>query len=80
MEAAQFRAFFGHVRATLENEDEGKVALVDVRSPKEFTEEVLAPPEYPTEHAQRGGHIPLAKEPGVKLSMTMMAHSNHLTN
>jgi thiosulfate/3-mercaptopyruvate sulfurtransferase len=32
--------------------------LVDVRSPKEFTGEVLAPPEYPTEHAQRGGHIP----------------------
>jgi thiosulfate/3-mercaptopyruvate sulfurtransferase len=35
----------------------GKV-LVDVRGPKEFTGEVLAPPEYPTEHAQRGGHIP----------------------
>jgi thiosulfate/3-mercaptopyruvate sulfurtransferase len=35
----------------------GKV-MVDVRSPKEFTGEVLAPPEYPTEHAQRGGHIP----------------------
>ncbi len=33
-------------------------SLVDVRSPKEFTGEVLAPPEYPTEHAQRGGHIP----------------------
>ena len=33
-------------------------ALVDVRGPKEFTGEVLAPPEYPTEHAQRGGHIP----------------------
>lgn len=32
--------------------------LVDVRGPKEFTGEVLAPPEYPTEHAQRGGHIP----------------------
>jgi thiosulfate/3-mercaptopyruvate sulfurtransferase len=31
---------------------------VDVRSPKEFTGEILAPPEYPTEHAQRGGHIP----------------------
>jgi thiosulfate/3-mercaptopyruvate sulfurtransferase len=38
----------------------GKV-LVDVRSPKEFTGEILAPPEYPTEHAQRGGHIPGAK-------------------
>jgi thiosulfate/3-mercaptopyruvate sulfurtransferase len=32
--------------------------LIDVRSPKEFTGEILAPPEYPTEHAQRGGHIP----------------------
>ena len=37
---------------------DGGRALVDVRSPKEFTGEVLAPPEYPTEHAQRGGHIP----------------------
>jgi thiosulfate/3-mercaptopyruvate sulfurtransferase len=35
--------------------------MVDVRSPKEFTGEILAPPEYPTEHAQRGGHIPGAK-------------------
>jgi thiosulfate/3-mercaptopyruvate sulfurtransferase len=34
------------------------IAMVDVRSPKEFTGEILAPPEYPTEHAQRGGHIP----------------------
>jgi thiosulfate/3-mercaptopyruvate sulfurtransferase len=35
--------------------------LVDVRSPKEFSGEITAPPEYPTEHAQRGGHIPGAK-------------------
>lgn len=40
--------------------DVGKV-LVDVRGPKEFSGEILAPPEYPTEHAQRGGHIPGAK-------------------
>jgi thiosulfate/3-mercaptopyruvate sulfurtransferase len=33
------------------------VAMIDVRGPKEFTGEILAPPEYPTEHAQRGGHI-----------------------
>ncbi len=33
-------------------------ALVDVRSPAEFTGEITAPPEYPNEHAQRGGHIP----------------------
>jgi thiosulfate/3-mercaptopyruvate sulfurtransferase len=32
--------------------------MIDVRSPKEFSGEILAPPEYPTEHAQRGGHIP----------------------
>jgi thiosulfate/3-mercaptopyruvate sulfurtransferase len=36
----------------------GKLKLVDVRGPKEFTGEVTAPPEYPNEHAQRGGHIP----------------------
>jgi len=32
--------------------------LVDVRSPAEFTGTITAPPEYPNEHAQRGGHIP----------------------
>jgi thiosulfate/3-mercaptopyruvate sulfurtransferase len=42
------------VKAT---EDGGRV-LIDVRGPKEFSGEILAPPEYPTEHAQRGGHIP----------------------
>jgi thiosulfate/3-mercaptopyruvate sulfurtransferase len=36
----------------------GNKVLVDVRGPKEFSGEILAPPEYPTEHAQRGGHIP----------------------
>jgi thiosulfate/3-mercaptopyruvate sulfurtransferase len=35
--------------------------LVDVRSVKEFNGEITAPPEYPMEHAQRGGHIPGAK-------------------
>jgi thiosulfate/3-mercaptopyruvate sulfurtransferase len=48
------------VRGTLENGG-NTIALVDVRSPKEFTGEILAPPEYPTEHVQRGGHIPGAK-------------------
>ncbi|MDG6908281.1 MAG: sulfurtransferase [Nitrososphaerota archaeon] len=37
------------------------IGLVNVRGPKEFSGEVLAPPEYPTEHAQRGGHIPGAQ-------------------
>jgi thiosulfate/3-mercaptopyruvate sulfurtransferase len=35
----------------------GKVALVDVRSPAEFSGEILAPPGL-SETAQRGGHIP----------------------
>jgi thiosulfate/3-mercaptopyruvate sulfurtransferase len=35
--------------------------LVDVRGAKEFSGEITAPPEYPNEAAQRGGHIPGAK-------------------
>jgi thiosulfate/3-mercaptopyruvate sulfurtransferase len=34
------------------------LALVDVRSPKEFSGEILAPENLPQEGAQRGGHIP----------------------
>jgi len=34
------------------------VALVDVRSPQEFSGELLAPANLPQEGAQRGGHIP----------------------
>jgi thiosulfate/3-mercaptopyruvate sulfurtransferase len=34
------------------------VALVDVRSPGEFSGELLAPANLPQEGAQRGGHIP----------------------
>jgi thiosulfate/3-mercaptopyruvate sulfurtransferase len=37
------------------------VVLVDVRSPKEFSGELLAPENLPQEGAQRGGHIPGAK-------------------
>jgi thiosulfate/3-mercaptopyruvate sulfurtransferase len=33
-------------------------ALVDVRSPKEYSGELLAPENIPQEGAQRGGHIP----------------------
>ena len=33
-------------------------ALVDVRSPKEFVGELLAPANLPQEGSQRGGHIP----------------------
>ena len=36
-------------------------ALVDVRSPQEFTGERMHMPDYPNEGALRGGHIPGAK-------------------
>jgi thiosulfate/3-mercaptopyruvate sulfurtransferase len=49
------RVFLNYVRDSLGSSQK---VLIDVRSPKEFTGEILAPPEYPTEHAQRGGHIP----------------------
>ncbi|MCE4599182.1 MAG: sulfurtransferase [Desulfurococcales archaeon] len=49
------RAFFLDVLKRLR--DPG-VVLVDVRSPDEFTGKITAPPEYPNEAAQRGGHIP----------------------
>src|SRR5205807_7063740 len=50
-----------YLRQALDLHNKPNVKFVDVRSPKEFSGEVLAPPEYPTEHAQRGGHIPGAK-------------------
>jgi thiosulfate/3-mercaptopyruvate sulfurtransferase len=50
------RAYLPDVRRAIERLNE--TVLVDVRSPKEFSGEITAPPEYPTEHAQRGGHIP----------------------
>ena len=36
----------------------GNIALVDVRSPDEYSGKLLAPPNLPQEGAQRGGHIP----------------------
>ena len=36
----------------------GSLSLVDVRSPQEFSGELLAPPNLPQEGSQRGGHIP----------------------
>ena len=49
------RVYLNYVKESLNNKNR---KLIDVRGPKEFTGEILAPPEYPTEHAQRGGHIP----------------------
>ena len=45
----------------LDRVGKGGVALVDVRSPREFSGELLAPENLPQEGSQRGGHIPGAK-------------------
>ncbi len=52
------RAYMDYVKNAATKKGE---VLVDVRGPKEFTGEITAPPEYPNEHAQRGGHIPGAQ-------------------
>jgi thiosulfate/3-mercaptopyruvate sulfurtransferase len=49
------RAFRDDVRAVAAGNG---ARLVDVRSPKEFAGELLAPENLPQEGAQRGGHIP----------------------
>ena len=51
------RAFLQEVQEAVKA---GRAALVDVRSPQEFSGEILAPPGLP-ETCQRGGHIPGAK-------------------
>jgi len=51
------RAYRDAVRKTIG--DEGQ-ALVDVRSPQEFSGDLIAPPGYEQEGAQRAGHIPTA--------------------
>jgi thiosulfate/3-mercaptopyruvate sulfurtransferase len=50
------RAFRDDVIAAI-----GKLNLVDVRSPDEFTGKLLAPAHLPQEAAQRGGHVPTAR-------------------
>jgi thiosulfate/3-mercaptopyruvate sulfurtransferase len=51
------RAFLPQVQTAVST---GGVAMVDVRSPQEFSGEILAPPGLP-ETCQRGGHIPGAR-------------------
>jgi thiosulfate/3-mercaptopyruvate sulfurtransferase len=53
---ASLRAFRDEVVAAI-----GKLNLVDVRSPDEFAGRLLAPAHLPQEQAQRGGHIPTAR-------------------
>ena len=51
------RAYRDQVREWVEG---GGSALVDVRSPGEYAGDLIAPPGYEQEGAQRGGHIPSA--------------------
>jgi len=51
------RAYRDQVREWLEG---GTVSLVDVRSPGEYAGDLIAPPGYEQEGAQRAGHIPTA--------------------
>jgi len=53
----QIRAYRDQVRDWLGAKDRG---LVDVRSPGEYAGELIAPPGYEQEGAQRAGHIPTA--------------------
>jgi len=52
------RAYRDYVGEIIENAEK---ALVDVRSPQEYAGELIAPPGYEQEGAQRGGHIPHAQ-------------------
>jgi len=52
---ASVRAFREDVLGSLGKSGRG---LVDVRSPKEYSGELLAPENLPQEGAQRGGHVP----------------------
>jgi thiosulfate/3-mercaptopyruvate sulfurtransferase len=63
--AAEYEASGPHesiraYRDDVENAIDNGIPLVDVRSPEEFSGEILAPPGL-QETAQRGGHIPGAK-------------------
>ena len=50
--------YYGHQDVRLINGGRKKWQDVDVRSPKEYSGELLAPENLPQEGAQRGGHIP----------------------
>src|SRR5919197_4647839 len=52
------RAYRDGVRSAIGSADH---AIVEVRSPQEFSGDLIAPPGYEQEGAQRAGHIPTAK-------------------
>ncbi len=53
---ASIRAFRDEVISAIGNKN-----LIDVRSPDEFAGRLLAPAHLPQEQAQRGGHVPTAR-------------------
>jgi thiosulfate/3-mercaptopyruvate sulfurtransferase len=53
---SSIRAFRDEVLAAI-----GKLNLVDVRSPDEFSGKLLAPAHLPQEQSQKAGHVPTAK-------------------
>lgn len=55
------RAYRDEVKAHLKAVQDGKGALVDVRSPDEFSGKVTHMANYPQEGVLRGGHIPGAR-------------------
>ncbi len=55
---ASIRAFAPEVLQHILKVQSGQGAMVDVRSPDEFTGKKLHMPDYPNEGALRGGHIP----------------------
>jgi thiosulfate/3-mercaptopyruvate sulfurtransferase len=57
----ELRASRDQVLDSLDKVSKGKAALVDVRSPREYSGELLAPENLPQEGSQRGGHIPGAQ-------------------
>jgi thiosulfate/3-mercaptopyruvate sulfurtransferase len=60
---AAIRAYRDHVMAHI-----GQGPLIDVRSPGEYSGELLHMPDYPQEGALRGGHIPTAKSKPWKMA------------
>ena len=54
----KIRIFLSDIKDSLVSRRKFQIRLVDVRSPDEYHGTITAPPEYPTEHAQRAGHIP----------------------
>ncbi|VFJ15373.1 Sulfur carrier protein TtuD [Candidatus Nitrosocosmicus franklandus] len=54
----KIRVYLSDIQNALVSRRKFQIRLVDVGSPPEFNGVIASPPEYPTEHAQRAGHIP----------------------